>query len=306
MSSDATTINTITITDAINETEMTLKSVQIADNSSQSSDVQRGFKPSRPKKGNNQWEERRKKANETIKLAEQVITSGNPDASEVKVPSEITEIPPGFSASDKKEKRFYNKDHKPKFVPRQEHAGPRFIPRIPRTPETKSPDVQTSELKSEPKILNTSSGLVLKTFETGRGSNGTNSSIDFRSLKTQALEFVRDKLLSDCFGIVREDEFDSLNALFTYQMKYSKTFVLDISDDTLVVELSGEKFEFSRGRFLRDKTFQFKLREKFAERLPEVWLLFFEGREPGTFCIRFVKKNADAQKETPNEPKLTL
>lgn len=106
-----------------------------------------------------------------------------------------------------------------------------------------------------------------------------------RALKGQALEQARNQMIEECVQLIPKKDINSINTGIQYVVNFYKTLVLDISDDALVVDTEGEKFQFSRIRFLEDRTFQYKARERFAQFLPEAWVKFFHGRNEGTFCI---------------------
>jgi len=52
-----------------------------------------------------------------------------------------------------------------------------------------------------------------------------------------------------------------------------------------MVEMGDDKFQFSRIQFIEDRTFQYKVRERFDQIIPEAWINFFPGRKEGTYCI---------------------
>lgn len=106
-----------------------------------------------------------------------------------------------------------------------------------------------------------------------------------RLRKGNALEQARTQMIEECVLMMSNKDIDSINTGIQYVVNFHKTLVLDLFEDALVVEIEGDKFQFSRIQFLENRTFQYKARERFAQFLPDAWVKFFHGRKEGTFCI---------------------
>jgi hypothetical protein len=112
-----------------------------------------------------------------------------------------------------------------------------------------------------------------------------------RALKGQALEQARNQMIAECVQLIPKKDIGSIESGIKHVINYSKTLLLDITDDAIVVETGSEKFQFSRLHFLEDRTFQYKVRERFAKFFPEAWVNFFHGRKEGTFCIGLTRRH---------------
>jgi hypothetical protein len=112
-----------------------------------------------------------------------------------------------------------------------------------------------------------------------------------RALKAQALETARSQMIDQCVQLVPKKDIDGIRTALQYVVNFRKTLLIDLSDDALMVETGSEKFQFSRIHFIEDRTFQYKVRERFAQVLPEAWIKFFPGRKEGTYCIGLSRRN---------------
>jgi hypothetical protein len=92
-------------------------------------------------------------------------------------------------------------------------------------------------------------------------------------------------MIGECAQLIPKADIDALRTDIQYVVNFRKTLIMNLPDDAMVVEHNGEKFQFSRIQFLEDRTFQYKVRERFAQFLPEAWVKFFHGRKEGTFCL---------------------
>ena len=112
-----------------------------------------------------------------------------------------------------------------------------------------------------------------------------------RISKIRALELARQSLINDCIGLIPTSQIKTIRSNILHMVKYQKVLEMDISDDNIIVELEGKTFEFSRIKFLKDKSFRYEVREHISKILPEAWISFFEGHRENTFCLCISKHN---------------
>jgi hypothetical protein len=81
---------------------------------------------------------------------------------------------------------------------------------------------------------------------------------------------------------------DDINNSISHELNYKRTLVIDITDDTIMVEVENNTYEYSFRRFLENRHFQNNLREEYSKILPQAWVNF-RWRDEGTFCIGIQK-----------------
>jgi hypothetical protein len=110
-------------------------------------------------------------------------------------------------------------------------------------------------------------------------------------LKVKALEVTHQFMIDKCINILTKINIKSTHYNLIYMEKYRKIFEIDITDDKLVTENNGINFEFSQIKFLRDRSFRYDVRERFAKIIPVAWVSFFESFNEGKFCLSITKRN---------------
>ena len=75
-----------------------------------------------------------------------------------------------------------------------------------------------------------------------------------------------------------------------HQVNFSHTTIVNTTG-AVTVEFEGHPYDFSKERFFENRHFQDRVRNAFSTVLPGGWLIFFKGREEGTYCIKIVCKN---------------
>ena len=106
-----------------------------------------------------------------------------------------------------------------------------------------------------------------------------------RERKNAALLMAQDQLIAACLGQMPSKTMERINTDLNYIMDYRRTQVFKFDDDSVIAEVEGEKFEFSRTHFFENRVFQNKMREKFESFLPNAWIRFFPGRDENTYCM---------------------
>jgi hypothetical protein len=75
----------------------------------------------------------------------------------------------------------------------------------------------------------------------------------------------------------------------SHQVNFSNITVINVTG-LVTVDFEGGAYNFSKERFLENRHFQNKVRDVFSKVLPNGWLVFFKGREEGTYCIKIVPR----------------
>ena len=118
----------------------------------------------------------------------------------------------------------------------------------------------------------------------------------YRECKNKAFEIAQNQVISECTGTLSSKLREEINTGLQYTINYRRTLVVRYDNDSVVAEVEGEKdvegekFEYSRIRFLENKHFQNNVREKFEKLVPLAWVRFFPGRDENTFCIGLQKR----------------
>jgi len=111
-----------------------------------------------------------------------------------------------------------------------------------------------------------------------------------RDEKTKAFNLAQDAVIKMCVDRCSPKIREDIKSNLAYQVYYSRTLVMDVQDDNIVVEVDGNKHCYSLKRFLDNRFFQRKLRDEYATFLPDAWIRLFEGRDEGTYCIGVQKR----------------
>jgi acetolactate synthase small subunit len=101
----------------------------------------------------------------------------------------------------------------------------------------------------------------------------------------KAFNMAQEQLVNKCVSACSSKARDDINSSITYVVNYRRTFVVDISEDDIVVEVDGETYAFSSVRFMGNFKFQNIVRQRYEKILPDAWINFFPGRDEGTYCI---------------------
>ena len=107
----------------------------------------------------------------------------------------------------------------------------------------------------------------------------------YRQRKNAAFEIAQDIVVAECVGSLSPKRREDTNSGLQYTINYRCTLVVRYDDDSVVADVDGEKFEYSRIRFLENRFFQNKVREQFNTLVPLAWVRFFPGRDENSFCI---------------------
>ena len=126
----------------------------------------------------------------------------------------------------------------------------------------------------------------------GKPSEPSAEQVAYRKRKGEALMTAQRKLIADSRAQLKKKDIDDINNCLPYVVNYKRTHVVQFDSDPFVVEVEGDKFEFSRARFFENRFFQEEFRRVYETLVPEGWIRFFPGREENSFCIG-VKKRSD-------------
>jgi hypothetical protein len=126
----------------------------------------------------------------------------------------------------------------------------------------------------------------------GKPSEPSAEQVAYRKRKGEALMTAQRKLIADSRAQLKKKDIDDINNCLPYVLNYRRTHVVQFDSDPFVVEVEGDKFEFSRARFFENRFFQEEFRRVYETLVPEGWIRFFPGREENSFCIG-VKKRSD-------------
>ncbi len=74
-----------------------------------------------------------------------------------------------------------------------------------------------------------------------------------------------------------------------HQVNFSYVTVVNVSG-LVTLYIDGYAADFKKERFFENKAFQNKVRNTFSSIFPNGWLVFFKGRETGTYCVKIVPR----------------
>ena len=130
-----------------------------------------------------------------------------------------------------------------------------------------------------------------KTHPTLKPNNRSNKPTEtqnksaMQSLTHEALVKAQNVLVDETFaqivGILPE-----INIRVGYVANYRRTLVVQFENDYLVVDHNDKSYEFSRFRFFTNSYFQNIMRKKIHALVPQAWIVFTEGRDVNTYCIK--------------------
>ncbi len=247
--------------------------------------------PAEPKPVVNIWELRKqaraaeealKKANEAIeKIATETEKPVSKPAGKPK-PELKSESKP-VVASDESE-GFTKVQYKKKPAPK---SAPKAVTKAAPSSEPKTAKDASSETKP-------SSAKPGKSSYKPKPKEPSDDQVAYRERKNKALILAQDQLIGECVAQLHPKVRDDINNSMPYIINYRRTLVVKFDTDSVVAEVEGEKFEFSRTRFFENRIFQDKVREKYETLIPAAWLRFFPGRDENTYCMGVMKRRAEA------------
>jgi hypothetical protein len=107
------------------------------------------------------------------------------------------------------------------------------------------------------------------------------------SIKEEGLLKAQETFIKEFVEPINHKNQDYLNTNLKYQLGFRKTYVISSESDIIHTTINEESFEFSRKKFIENKTFQFKVRERISALIPNAWITFKLGRDDNTFCLCF-------------------
>ncbi len=246
--------------------------------------------PAEPKPVVNIWELRKqaraaeealKKANEAIeKIATETEKPASKPASKAKPAPEPVEAEvsdDGFTKVQYKKKSAAKPAAKPAYKPAStSEAKPAAKPAS--TSEDKPASKSVAKPAYKPK---------------GKPAEPSADQVAYRERKNKALMKAQDQLVAECVAQLHPKVRDDINNSMPFIINYRRTLVVKFDTDSVVAEVDGEKFEFSRTRFFENRIFHDKVREKYETLIPSAWLRFFPGRDENTYCMGVMKRRAD-------------
>ncbi len=252
---------------------------------------------SEPKPVVNVWKLRKEAAEARQKAleAEAALHKAEEAASsdEDEMPDEVTEAP---KQEDEGEfvlvKHKNNKLHpkpkgKPHYKPKPQHQaeGAATKPKAPAasTGKPKAPTASTGKPQHHAEGAAPTAATGKPKFFKKREFSSEEKAAHGRKMAAQ--EKAESIVLADCVRAIPKGDLENINSGVQYILNYSKTVVLDVSNDDVIVKLDGETYQFSRLRFLENRFFQNKVRDSFSSLIPSVWIRFFPGRYEGTYCM---------------------
>ncbi len=249
--------------------------------------------PTEPKPVVNIWELRKqaraaeealKKANEAIeKIATETSKTAPKNASKPKAEHESKPV----VAADESD-GFTKVQYKKKSAPKSETK-----------PVAKSETKPVAKSETKPVAKDASSETKPSYAKSGKpaykpkSKEPSDEQVAYRERKNKALMKAQDQLVAECVAQLHPKVRDDINNSMPFIINYRRTLVVKFDDDSVVAEVDGEKFEFSRTRFFENRIFQDKVREKYETLIPTAWIRFFPGRDENTYCMGVMKRRAD-------------
>ena len=114
-----------------------------------------------------------------------------------------------------------------------------------------------------------------------------------QNLTHEALVKAQEVLVAETFAQIVK-ELRKISTHLDHELNYRRTLVAKFDDDSIVIEYNDKTFEFSRSRFFTNGYFQNIMRKKIHTLVPQAWVVFTEGRDVNTYCIKFsLRRNAE-------------
>ena len=105
----------------------------------------------------------------------------------------------------------------------------------------------------------------------------------------QAIDTAQDNIIKELKSQIMLKK-NYIETGLAHQVNFSHTTIVNTTG-AVTVEFAGHPYDFSKERFFENRHFQDRVRNAFSTVLPGGWLVFFKGREQGTYCIKIVCKN---------------
>jgi len=156
------------------------------------------------------------------------------------------------------------------------------------------PVKQTSSQSKSTKPVASAESKPKSTKPAYKPKEPTEDQLAARERKNKALIQAQNQLIAECVGQLHPKARDDINNSMPYIINYRRTLVVKFDSDSVVSEVDGEKFEFSRTRFFENRIFQDKVREKYETLIPMAWIRFFPGRDENSYCMGVMKRRAEA------------
>ncbi len=103
-----------------------------------------------------------------------------------------------------------------------------------------------------------------------------------------SIDAVQDELINELKTLfVPKKNF--IDTGLAHQVNFSYVTVVNVSG-LVTFDVGGHPADFNKERFFENKKFQNRVRDAFSTVFPNGWLVFFKGREPGTYCIKIVPR----------------
>ena len=109
-----------------------------------------------------------------------------------------------------------------------------------------------------------------------------------RDRKNKALFQAQGQLINECIAQLSPSICDNINLNMQYVINFRCTLVVKFESDSVVVEVEGEQFEFSRAKFFEKHIFQNKVREIAYDVIPQAWIRFFH--DENTYRMDIMKR----------------
>ncbi len=113
-----------------------------------------------------------------------------------------------------------------------------------------------------------------------------------RIAKNKALEQAQEIVVKECTALLTPAVQQEINGSIKYILNYSRALQLRLEDkpDDIVTEVDGQKYAFSRIRFLQNRYFINRVREAYEKLLPDAWLSVFQSKRDENTYIFMIKK----------------
>ena len=103
-----------------------------------------------------------------------------------------------------------------------------------------------------------------------------------------SIDAVQDELINELKTLfVPKKNF--IDTGLAHQVNFSYVTVVNVSG-LVTFNVGGHPADFNKERFFENKKFQNRVRDAFSTVFPNGWLVFFKGREAGTYCIKIVPR----------------
>ena len=104
----------------------------------------------------------------------------------------------------------------------------------------------------------------------------------------QAIDTAQDNIIKELKSQIMLKK-NYIETGLAHQVNFSHTTIVNTTG-VVTVEFAGHPYDFSKERFFENRHFQDRVRNAFSTVLPGGWLVFFKGREEGTYCIKVIPR----------------